>query len=172
MGVRSLQEHRKCGDCVLRTGRPDSSSWRVGMEIQWIIKSTALLVFESHQWREKMTCRNVSVCHCVECQGGDHTVPKWVSSFPSLSSHSGPSPYYHCFLDYCSWFELFSLEPTVPWTIFPLEGRWSFFGLTRMLPCSGTFSGSLLPSAWYSSSSWSDLTFLSSFVSYSSSSDI
>lgn len=78
VGVRSLQEHRKCGDCVFRTGRPDSTSWRVGMEIQWITKSIALLVFESHQWREKMTCRNVSVCHCVECQGGeggDHTVP-------------------------------------------------------------------------------------------------
>lgn len=112
VGVRALWEYRKCGDRALRMGgggRADSSSWRVGVEIQWIIKSTALLVCECHQCRENMTCRNVTVCCCgVECgggEGGDPTVPIWVPSLPFLPVGSpGPGARDHFFLDYCSGF--------------------------------------------------------------------
>lgn len=111
VGVRALWEHRKRGDEALRRedgGRADSSSWRVGVEIQWIIKSTALLVCECHQGGEKMTCRNVTVCHCgVECQGsegGAPTGPIWVSSLPFPVGSPGPGPHDHFFLDSWSWF--------------------------------------------------------------------
>lgn len=76
------------------------------MEIPGTRKSTGWLVFESHQWGEKMTCRNFSVggC-CVRCQGDEGVIrqcPPRPLPFCSLPGHSGPAHYYQFFsLKYC-----------------------------------------------------------------------
>lgn len=71
------------------------------MEIPGTRKSTAWLVFESHQWGEKMTCRNFSAGGCsVRCQGGEGVIRQCLPGslpFCSLHGHSGPVLYYHFF---------------------------------------------------------------------------